>query len=166
MFSGLPARLIIGCCPQYNRGQALQTSRRAIPAKIQSMFNRTSSSPLEHLRWLLWPQLGLVIAISILAYRDALPDRLLAWPYSDKVMHFILFGMVAFWLNLWLAGRVLKIMGLQVPLTPLVCAGLVMAEEFSQRLSPLRSSNFSDLAADLAGIIFFWGLSEWLVKRE
>ena len=54
-------------------------------------------------RWLLWPQIAVVIIVSEMAYLNILPDsRLLAWP-MDKILHFVLFGAVTFWLNLWLS---------------------------------------------------------------
>ncbi|MCP4287295.1 MAG: VanZ family protein, partial [Gammaproteobacteria bacterium] len=73
---------------------------------------------------------------------------------------FLLFGSVAFWLNLWLDGKAIPIFGKAVPLTLLLLGGAALLEESSQLLSPLRSADLTDLASDLCGILFFWWLSK------
>ncbi len=122
---------------------------------------------LERMRWLLWPQIALAIVVTLMAYLDYLPRHLLAWPNADKVLHFLLFGLIAFWLNLWLRGRVLRVWGYAVaPIAVLVPFVLALSEELMQAFSPLRTASTADLAADLAGLIFFWGLSMLLINSE
>jgi undecaprenyl-diphosphatase len=109
--------------------------------------------------WLLWPQVAVAIVISLMAYLGLLPIYLLTWPLADKVLHFILFGAIVFWLNLWLGGRLLKVGWLVVPLAIALPLTIALLEEGLQSLSPLRSADPLDLASDLAGMLFFWGLS-------
>ncbi len=110
-------------------------------------------------RWLLWPQIAIVVIVTHMAYLDILPTRLLNWPLSDKVMHFLLFGAVVFWLNLWFNGRSVKLGHLALPLAILLPLSLAMLEEGAQVFSPLRSASLSDLGCDLMGMLFFWWLS-------
>jgi len=116
--------------------------------------------------WLLWPQIAIAVVVTQMAYLDILPGHLLQWPLADKVTHFLLFGAVVFWLNLWLKGRRLTWAGWAVPLAILLSFGLAAAEETLQFFSPLRNADLFDLASDLAGMVFFWWLSERLLKRE
>ncbi len=114
----------------------------------------------EGWRWALWLQIAIVVLVSQMAYLDILPYFLLTWPYADKVLHFLLFGSVAFWLNLWLDGKAVHVFGKAVPLTLLLLGGAALLEESSQLLSPLRSADLTDLASDLCGSLFFWWLSK------
>ncbi len=123
--------------------------------------------PLERMRWLLWPQIALAVLVTLMAYLDYLPRHLLAWPNADKVLHFLLFGLIAFWLNLWLRGRMLRVGGYALaPIAVLIPFVLAVSEEMVQAFSPLRTTSVADLAADLAGLIFFWGLSTLLINSQ
>ena len=115
----------------------------------------------RRLRWLLWPQLALVLLVSLLAYLHLLPSWF-AFPYADKLMHFLLFGMLAFWLHLWLGGRVL----FRMPLALLITFGCALPEELAQGLSPVRSLEALDLLCDLAGILTFVWLGTKLMGRS
>jgi membrane-associated phospholipid phosphatase len=122
--------------------------------------------PVERLRWLLWPQIALALLVTEMAYLGYLPWRLLAWPNADKVLHFLLFGLIAFWLNLWLRGRMLRLRGWSLlPVAVLVPFLIALSEESMQAFSPLRTASLMDLSADLAGLLFFWGLSTLLIRR-
>jgi VanZ family protein len=90
-----------------------------------------------------------------------LPLAVLALPYTDKVLHFLMFGSVAFWLHLWWGPR--RLAG--VPLAVAVPFGLAVLEEGAQSFSSLRSAGLDDLAADLAGMLLFWWLCQWLLRR-
>jgi undecaprenyl-diphosphatase len=117
-------------------------------------------------RWLLWPQIALVIIISLVAYLNILPQQLLTWPFADKVLHFILFGMVAFWLNLWLQGRAMRWGGWSMPVAILLPLSVALFDEGLQHFSPIRSMSLSDLLADLAGLLLFWSLSRKLLDHN
>ncbi len=121
---------------------------------------------LARWRWLLWPQLALIVVVSQVAYLDRLPLALLRLPCTDKVLHFLMFGSVVFWLNLWLAPRRLRLGRLAgAPVAIAVPFGLALLEEGAQSFSSVRSAGWDDLAADLAGMVLFWALSQWLIAR-
>ena len=122
-------------------------------------------------RWLLWPQLAAVVVVSQMAYLSLLPRRPLAWPGVDKVLHFTLFGLAAFWLHQWLS------VGGAMPARPwhdrallaasvLAPFSLAAIEEALQGLSPVRTASLTDLASDLAGMLVFAALSAALLRLE
>jgi undecaprenyl-diphosphatase len=115
---------------------------------------------LARWRWLLWPQVALIVVVSQVAYLGRLPLALLRLPYTDKVLHFLIFGSVVFWLNLWLAPRRIG----PVPLAVGVPFGLAVLEEGAQAFSGWRTAGLDDLAADLAGMVLFWWLSQRLLR--
>lgn len=117
------------------------------------------AKPHPEWRWLLWPQIAVAIIVSQMAYMGLLPFYLLMWPLADKVFHFLLFGAVVFWLNLWMDGRSVKMVGLTLPLAILIPLSLALLEEGVQSFSPLRSADIFDLTSDLGGMLFFWLLS-------
>ncbi|MEK7785882.1 MAG: VanZ family protein, partial [Chloroflexota bacterium] len=112
-------------------------------------------------RWLLWMQVAIVIVISEMAYLSILPDGSLLRAPMDKILHFVLFGAVTFWLNLWL-GRSAKIKF--VPLAVLIPFLVAVLEEGAQFFSPVRTADFADLFSDLSGMLFFWWMSEQVLK--
>jgi undecaprenyl-diphosphatase len=119
--------------------------------------------PRPHWPWLLWPQVAIAIIVTHMAYLDILPLSLLQWPLADKVLHFVLFGAVVFWLNLWLKGRSLQVGWWAVPVAILLPLTVAVLEEGAQLFSPLRSADLGDLMSDLAGMFFFWWVSKlWL----
>jgi len=115
----------------------------------------------ERARWLLWPQIGLVIVMTQMAYLDILPKTLLRWPYSDKVIHALFFGAVVFWLTMWWPDRWVQVGRWALPLAIVVPIALALAEEIYQVYSPLRTGDLADLSADLLGMAVFW----WLGRR-
>ena len=117
-------------------------------------------------RWLLWPQVAVVAVVTQIAYLDILPLRLLAWPMADKVLHFILFGLVVFWLSLWLEGRMVRWGRWFIPLALLLPLLIASLEEIAQYWSPLRTASLKDWLSDLAGMLFFWWLSRQVLKLK
>lgn len=116
-------------------------------------------------RWLVWPQIALVLLATQIAYLGILPLRLLRWPFSDKVLHFLLFGAVVFWLNFWLNGRSMRLGNWSVALAFIVPFSVALVEELLQSLSPLRTTDWTDLACDLAGMLLFLWLSRCILAR-
>ena len=113
----------------------------------------------ERLRWLLWPQAALVVVVTWLAYLHLLPPGgLLSLPYADKVLHFTLFGLVAFFAELWLRGRRIG----PVPVAIALPMGLAALEELAQTLSPHRTADLTDLLCDLAGMCLAWTVAQAL----
>jgi undecaprenyl-diphosphatase len=116
--------------------------------------------------WLLWPQIAIAFLATQMAYLSILPLHLLTWPYADKVIHFLFFGLIAFWMNLRLKNRLIRLGNCSVPVTLLFLGTIVFLEEGSQAFSPLRSLDPFDLLSNLAGLIVFWWLSKHLLIRE
>ncbi len=116
-------------------------------------------------RWLLWPQLGLVVAATLVAYTGAFSGSNTAWlsiPGTDKALHFLMFGALAFGTHFACRGRRWRSIPWAVAL-PL--AGAV-AEEFLQSTSPHRTADPVDLLADLLGLLLFWKIAERITKRS
>jgi undecaprenyl-diphosphatase len=114
-------------------------------------------------RWLLWPQIALVLVVTEMAYLNLIPRLLQTLPYFDKSMHLLGFGAVTFWLNLWLAPR-LSPRGSGVPLAILLPLIFALIEESLQSLSPYRTFDVWDLASDFLGIVFFWWVSQQFLR--
>ena len=108
--------------------------------------------------WLMWGQFGAMTLITLAAYLDLLHVGFLARPGADKVLHFVLFGMLAFFAIGWWAARpawwVLAVLGL----------GTVV-EEGLQSLSAVRSFSLIDLSASLGGILLFGWLACLITRR-
>lgn len=116
--------------------------------------------------WLLWLQIAVALLVTQMAYLGILPYRLLDWPLADKVLHFLLIGSIAFWLNLWLDGRTLSGGYANIPLAIVIPFSLALAEEGLQSFSPLRTASLIDLSSDLLGLLLFWWLSRKLIAWQ
>jgi VanZ family protein len=117
-------------------------------------------------RWLLWPQIALAAVITHMAYLDLIPAYAFVWPWTDKVMHFVLFGAVVFWLNIWWGGRIIRWGRWAVPLAILIPLAIATTEEGLQAFSPMRSADLGDLSSDLAGMVVFWWVSQKIVSIQ
>lgn len=129
----------------------------AVGAVAHGWLLRGETGWRSRLRWLFWPQLGLVLMATVLAYLRLIP-ALPPLPYADKLGHFVFMGAMAFWLDVWLGGRRL----LRIPLALILAAGCVVLEEVAQRWASARSFELADLAADLLGMTIFILLSRAL----
>lgn len=117
-------------------------------------------------RWLLWPQIAIALIVTHLAYLNILPVYLLTLPFVDKALHFLLFGAIVFWLNLWLKGRKVKLGLWSIPLAILLPLTIATLEEIAQQFSPFRTADLTDLASDLSGMLFFWWLSNRFIETQ
>ena len=81
-------------------------------------------------------------------------------------MHFLLFGLVAFWLNLWFRGRAVQVKAWPLPLAILLPFSIAMVEEGAQHFSPVRTLSLTDLLSDLFGLIVFWWISQQIILRQ
>jgi len=129
-------------------------------------LRHTGASWAARLPWLLWVQIAIVIVVTQMAYLDLNPTALLRWPFADKVLHALLFGAVAFWLNLWLNDQRVVYRGWSAPLAIVIPFSLALLEEGMQAFSPLRTADVTDLLSDLIGMIAFWWVSRRLVKAN
>ena len=119
------------------------------------------------LRWLLWPQLGLVLAITLVAYTGTFARGHVTWlrvPGMDKALHFGLFGLLALGTHFATRGRTVAIGPARAPLAVLVPLLGALAEELLQASSPHRTADPLDLLADLLGMLTFWGLGRWITS--
>ena len=96
--------------------------------------------------WLLWVQLAVDLLATLGAYLGLLDLSVLAMPGVDKVLHFVLYGALAFFSVAWWADR--------RPWTVLgILSILAVLEEASQSLSAVRTFSLVDLIATLLGIL-------------
>lgn len=161
-------------------------------------FIVSGSSGSLQWRWLLWPQLAIVVILTQMSYlnlpakgsaprvfvkewkRKNVEIRFEADPRAgkaapgdfrfrfrpvDDVMHFLFFGAVAFWLNIWLKGRKMRLVKFRVPIAVALPFVFAIVEEGLQFFSPYRTLSISDLIFDLAGMVFFCWLSYKLLRR-
>ncbi len=87
-------------------------------------------------------------------------------PGGDKLGHFILFGLLAFLVNLVMQASVFRCGRLTLLKGSPLVMGIVIAEEVSQLFFVFRSFELLDLAADLLGIWIFGQLAALYLKRE
>ncbi|MCA9704700.1 MAG: VanZ family protein [Myxococcales bacterium] len=128
---------------------------------------RAAADDPWRLRWLLWPQLGLVLAITLVAYTGAFAHGGAAWlrlPGMDKALHFLLFGLLALGTCFATRDRALVLGRGRIPLAVLLPLLGALAEELAQALSPHRTADPLDLMADLLGMLAFWWLGRCMAS--
>lgn len=87
------------------------------------------------------------------------------FPNGDKIGHFGLYGMVAFFLSLafplsWQAGRFL------IPVFMLIFLVFAIGEEWSQSLFPRRTADPIDALCSCVGIVLgTWIASRWKARQ-
>jgi undecaprenyl-diphosphatase len=109
--------------------------------------------------WLVWGQLALVALAAMSASLGLLDMEFLEWPAVDKVLHILLYGLLAFLSVAWWVGRPPRVVLLRL-------AGLALADELVQSLSPFRAFDWFDLAASLGGVVLWGCLGNWVAGRE
>ncbi len=109
--------------------------------------------------WLIWGQLAIVLLAILAAYLRLLHLWVLTLPAADKVLHFMLFGILAFlgvsWWSKQPAWHVLIVLGV-----------LATLEEAAQGLSSTRSFDLGDLSCTLGGILCLGALGKYLLNRQ
>lgn len=109
--------------------------------------------------WLLWVQLSVVLLATLGAYLGALNLAILTVSGMDKLLHFVLYGALAFFAVGWWAHR--------APWTVLaVLSALAILEEGGQSLSVRRTFSAVDLAATLLGVLVFGSIAGLLVRKR
>jgi VanZ family protein len=93
----------------------------------------------------------MLVVISGLAYAHGLSLALLALPYADKVLHFVLLGGASFLARKATGDK--RIAG--VPGGPLAVGMLSVIDECAQAFFPTRTFSLADLAANIAGVVVF-----------
>jgi hypothetical protein len=125
-----------------------------------------SGRPRDVTRWFkigFVAHLALVVLISVGAYTGRLPTSLPDIPHADKLGHAVLIGGLAFFLDGAMERRRLFEAHAFPRLAPVLVLLVAGIEEYLQRLSPRRSSDLADFAADVVGVCFFTWLSARLV---
>lgn len=77
------------------------------------------------------------------------------FPFYDKAGHFVLFGSLAFFVNVSLKARTVKFFSISFFAGSLLIGTLITAEEFSQIFIASRHFEWLDLLSNYAGIITF-----------
>jgi VanZ family protein len=86
-------------------------------------------------------------------------------PYGDKWGHFILMGLLSFFINLLLNASSWQIYQFSILKgNTLVLTGVTL-EEFSQQFIATRSFDLIDLLFDFLGILAFGYLAKWYLAR-
>jgi VanZ family protein len=125
-----------------------------------------AAAPLRAVRpwiWVLGFGATVVAAssLSALAYADALPLVVQETPHLDKVLHFSVAGVLAFFLDGALARRGMRVGPLAVPWSAVIVLVPAGIEEYLQRYTTHRTSSFWDFAADVAGVVVL----TWVSRR-
>ena len=98
-----------------------------------------------------------ITAIVVLADTGSLPHSIRAiydFPNGDKLGHFILFGLLNFFVTrAFLSARLPKSKIWVVLAVGLTLAVLVALEEFSQKFFPTRTFDLMDLSASYLGLL-------------
>jgi undecaprenyl-diphosphatase len=131
----------------------------AVGAMVYGFFYAPAAAGRPRWAWLLWGQTALVLLATLAASLQLLSFGFLVLPGADKALHFLLFGLLAFFGAAWWSRRpawsIVAVLGL-----------LALLEEVSQALLPGRSADVLDLGAALAGMILFAWLSRRLTTRR
>ncbi|CAA6804085.1 MAG: Unknown protein [uncultured Sulfurovum sp.] len=76
-------------------------------------------------------------------------------PYGDKLMHGLLYGVMALLLNYGLNFKSQKILGFNMQVGALLVLAFAGLEEISQYWLPSRTCDMFDFVADTVGVILF-----------
>jgi VanZ family protein len=76
-------------------------------------------------------------------------------PYGDKLMHGLLYGVMALLLNYSLNFKSKKIFGFNMQVGALIVLTFAGLEEITQYWLPSRTCDFVDFVADMVGVVLF-----------
>jgi VanZ family protein len=88
------------------------------------------------------------------------------FPNGDKVGHFVLYGIMAFLMNMSFPKWNLHAGSITLPGGSLLFAAFSILEEISQSFFASRNSSLLDVTFSLLGILAFSFLSNWFIKRR
>ena len=119
--------------------------------------------------WRWWLGFFAVVAfgayMTVRAYLEGLPEVFRTVRYFDKVAHFVIAGLLAFFLDGAIGRRRLFAWGgIAVPLAAALLLVPLGIEEFLQRFATFRTSSYGDFAADVAGVIVLIPISRRVAK--
>ena len=105
--------------------------------------------------------LGFFIFISFIIFLADSADHNFAFelighiPYGDKMMHALLYGVMALLLNYGLKYKSYKFFGSHMQLGAIIVLTFAGLEELSQYWFPSRTCDFVDFVADMVGVVLF-----------
>jgi len=76
-------------------------------------------------------------------------------PNGDKLMHGLIYGVMAFLLNYGLNYKSCKFFGFNMQIGALIVLTFAGLEEISQYLLPSRTCDIFDFVADMVGVVLF-----------
>ncbi|MCH9739791.1 MAG: VanZ family protein [Epsilonproteobacteria bacterium] len=76
-------------------------------------------------------------------------------PYGDKVMHGVLYGVMALLLNYGLNFKSYLLFGFHMQLGAIIVLTFAGLEELSQYWLPSRTCDIGDFVADMVGVVLF-----------
>ena len=76
-------------------------------------------------------------------------------PYGDKIMHGLLYGIMALFLNYGLNFKSYKIVGFNMQIGAIVVLSFAIIEEITQYYIPSRTFDLYDILSDFIGVIIF-----------
>lgn len=116
---------------------------------------------------LLVAYLVVLAGIDLAAYLSVIPTKLHMIPLYDTVGHFVLLGLAGFLLHRALGRRAWRVLGIPLPVGPMLVVLGAAAEETLQVLSPVREACLSDFLADVVGIALFCAIDAvWCARRS
>ena len=105
--------------------------------------------------------LGFFIFISFIIYLADTADYNFAFrvighiPYGDKIMHGLLYGVMALLLNYGLDFKSVKAFGFNMQVGAIIVLTFAGLEEITQYWLPSRTCDIWDFVADMVGVILF-----------
>lgn len=108
--------------------------------------------------WWLWPQLSVVVFAIFTAYLSLMRFGWLSALGVDKLMHFILYGLLALLLSAFVRRQKIAALSALVLLATI--------EEWLQAWSPARTFDLLDLTCTLSGIVLLAALGVWVTSRR
>lgn len=107
-------------------------------------------------KWIIVPVLLAFFTIAYWADSETMPGWLhiiYDFPNGDRIGHVVIYGAIAFFLNLALPAYRWKWMRVLIPLGSILAFGMACAEEFSQFFFPSRTPDWVDLICGWLGIL-------------
>jgi VanZ family protein len=133
-----------------------------------TLAGRAEARPVFLMKYIAIAFTVFIIAVIILADRNALPPAIKGiydFPNGDKVGHFILFGLLNYFITrAFLSSHLSKSRGWVTLSIGFILTLLIAAEEYSQKEFPSRTFDLIDLSASYLGLLA-GGLLAWKTKR-
>lgn len=120
------------------------------------------SNRIPYLKWVTGGYVTFLLGLSLLAdfkIGKSYFRMLKIIPDGDKVLHFFLIGLLAFFINQNMNNKTVKLWSVDLMVGSLIVSGIFTLEEFSQLFLTYRSFSFADMFANYAGIFLFGKLS-------